>query len=110
MAKRIKVPQKSFETKDDFQFFVENEKEWFYTRIIEAITDSFERKERVAHIVKAKIEETASIVEFTSECSEWERSLNLALKWYETQEKYEMCTIAFNLLEKIKGFNEIIED
>lgn len=106
MAKRIKVPQKSFDTKDDFQFFVENEKEWFYSRIIEAITDSYEKKDRIAHIVKAKIVETMSIVEFTSEYSEWERSLNLAIKWYVSQEKYEMCTVALNLIGKIKEFEE----
>ena len=106
MAKRIKVPQKSFETKDDFQFFVENEKEWFYSRIVEAITDSYLAKDKVAHVVKAKIEETMSIVEFTSEYIEWERSLNLAIKWYESQENYEMCTVTFNLIEKIKDFNE----
>jgi len=106
MAKRIKVPQKSFETKDDFQFFVENEKEWFYSRIVEAITESYSKKDRIAHVIEAKIVETMSIVEFTSEYSEWERSLNLAIKWFESQEKYEMCTIAFNLIEKIKDFKE----
>lgn len=105
MAKRIKVPQKSFETKDDFQFFVENEKEWFYSRIVEAITDSYLAKDKVAHVIKAKIEETLSIVEFTSEYGEWERSLNLAIKWFESQENYEMCTVAFNLIEKIKDFD-----
>jgi hypothetical protein len=104
MAKRIKVPQKSFDTKDDFQYFVENEREWFYNRVVEAITDAHERGETIASIVKAKIVETMSVVEFTSDIKEWERSLGLALAWFEKQENYEMCSIIFKLNEDVKKY------
>lgn len=104
MAKKIKIPVKTFLTKADFQEFVENEKEWFYTRIIESIIDACVRNEKLAHVVEAKIEETFSTIEFTSDSSEWKRSLKLALSWFEKEEQYEKCALVFELLEKLEDY------
>lgn len=104
MAKKVKVPQKSFETKDEFQHFVETEREWFYNRVVEAISEAHENGETVTSIIKAKIVETMSVVEFTSDISEWDRSLGLAISWFEKQENYEKCSSIFNLKEEVKNF------
>jgi hypothetical protein len=103
MAKKsVKVPQKFFETKDEFQTFVENEKEWMYTRIVEAIEQAFRNGQIEAHIFEARIEETMSVIAMNSEMEEWEKSLSLAMAWYEKQEKYESCAKILKLINEIR--------
>jgi dihydrofolate reductase len=38
--KRTEVPQKYFDTRDQFTEFVETEKDWMYSRIVEAIKEA----------------------------------------------------------------------
>ena len=103
MAKRaVKVPQKNFETKAEFQTFIENEKEWMYNRIVEAIQDAFRRGFAEAHIFEARIEETMSVIAMNSEMEEWVHSLALAMKWNEEQERYEVCAHIRNLIQDIR--------
>jgi hypothetical protein len=103
MAKRIKkIPQKIFETREDFQYFIENEKEWMYSRIVEAIRFSFEHGYAEAKILEAKIEESMSSIAMNSEVEDWDHSLSLALKWYESQENYEECASILKLIDDIR--------
>ena len=102
MAKTVKVPQKFFETNQDFQDFVENEREWMYNRIVESIEYSFRNGYDIAPILEAKIEDTMKVICMNSESEEWVKSLSLALKWNEEQENYEKCSSIFELIEEIK--------
>lgn len=100
--KSVSVPQKFFETKEEFQTFVENEREWMYTRIVEAIEHAFKSGQIEAHIFEARIEETMSVIAMNSELEEWETSLSLAMKWYEEQEQYEKCAKILKLIKEIR--------
>lgn len=106
MAKKtqLKVPLKTFATKEEFQAFVTNEKEWMYNRIVDAITISYKKGWLEAKIMEARIEETMSIITMNSEMDDWIESLTLALKWFETQEKYEKCADIFKMIKEIKGY------
>ena len=98
----MKVPQKFFETREEFQEFIETQKEWMYNRIVESIEDSFNRGFITAQIVEARIEESMSIIAINSEDFEWITSLKLAMKWNEEQERYETCAKIQKLIEDIK--------
>jgi len=103
MGKIIKViPQKSFKTTDDFQSFVEKEREWMYNRIVEAISESFSQGFTEAYIFEASIQETMSVITMRSEIGEWIRSLSLAMQWNENQERYEVCIKIRNLIQDIR--------
>lgn len=106
MAKRKeiknKVPQKYFITEKEFQNFISNEKGWMYNRIVEAIEHSFSNDQITANIMEANIEESMNTMFMDSDFSEWDKSLKLALSWYESQEDYERCSVIFELIEKIK--------
>ena len=100
MAK-LKVPLKYFDTKKDFQDFIDQEKEWMYSRIFEAIKYAESNGYEEAHILEAKIEESMSVIMMNSERSDWDNSLSLAIKWYEKQEQYEKCSEIVVLLKRI---------
>jgi hypothetical protein len=102
MAKSIKVPLKYFSTNEEFQNFVDTEREWMYSRIVASIEDAFRRGKNVAKILEAKIEETMSVISMDSDIDEWENSLGLALKWYEETENYEKCSEVFKLISDIR--------
>jgi hypothetical protein len=103
MAKRsVKVPQKSFLTRDDLQNFIDKEKEWMYTRIVDAIEAAYKAGQLEAHIFEAKIEETMSVISMNSEIQEWENSLTLAMKWFEQTEQYEKCAKILKLITNVR--------
>ena len=100
MAK-LKVPLKYFDTKDEFQTFIDKEKQWMYNRIFEAIKHAQSKGYDEANILEAKIAETMSVIIMNSERSDWENSLSMALKWYETQEDYEKCAEIVDILKNL---------
>jgi hypothetical protein len=104
MAKRstVKVPQKSFATREDLQDFIDREKEWMYTRIVDAIEAAYKAGQIEAHIFEAKIEESMSIISMNSEIQEWENSLTLAMKWFEENEHYEKCAKILKLIKNVR--------
>lgn len=101
MAK-LKVPLKYFDTKEEFQAFIDKEKEWMYNRIFEAIKYAESNSFEEAHILEAKIEETMSVVMMNSERSDWVNSLSLAMAWFESQERYERCSEILTILKRLK--------
>lgn len=101
MAKKVKVPLKNFATNEEFHKFVENEKEWMYNRIVNAIEQAYNDNKLEAVIFEAKIQESMSIIVMNSELGDWENSLKLAIKWYETLENYEKCSSISKLIENI---------
>lgn len=106
MAKRKvienRVPQKYFITEKEFQDFISNEQEWMYNRIVNAIEYAFGNDHLKANILEANIEENMSTMYMDSDFGEWDKSLRLALAWYEKKEDYERCSQIFDLIEKIK--------
>lgn len=105
MAKKRRIPVKSFETNKAFQDFIDIEKDWMYSRIIEAITEAYDLSQDHADVMEAKITESMSIISMKSDRSEWTTSLNLALKWYESEERYEDCVKLVKLISNIKASN-----
>ena len=103
MAKR-KIPVKSFLTNEEFQSFIESEKDWLFSHIIRAIEKAFFENLEAAEIMEAKISETMNKITMRSERHEWITSLTLALKWYESGERYEKCAKILNLINSIKEF------
>jgi hypothetical protein len=101
MAKR-RIPVKSFDTNKEFQDFIDVEKEWMYNRIVSAIREAYDLSQDYADIMEAKISESMSIISMKSDRDEWCVSLNLALKWYESQEKYEICADLVKLISNIQ--------
>ena len=95
---------KTFATKEDFQSFINNEKEWMYNRIYEAISNSFKKGWLEAKIMEARIEESMSVITMNSDLDDWVESLTLALKWYESQEKYERCSEIFKMIKDIRVY------
>lgn len=102
MAKRKITPLKKFDTNQDLQEFIDQEKAWMYGRIVEAIISAHNNLEDRAVILEAKIRETMSVVTMNADKSEWTNSLSLALKWYESVEEFEKCSEVIKLLEHIK--------
>jgi hypothetical protein len=105
MAKR-KIPVKHFLTNEEFQNFIESERDWMYTHIIEAIEKAFFEESEYAEIMEAKISETMSKIVMKSESYEWVTSLKLAMKWYEEEEKYERCGEILKLINGIQEFQK----
>jgi len=103
MAKR-KIPVKNFLTNEDFQEFIEKEKEWIYFRVIEAIEKSFFEGSDCADIMEAKIADPMSKIQMKSEIYEWCNSLKLALKWFEKEENYEKCGEILKLIRDIEEY------
>lgn len=101
MAK-MKVPLKYFNTKEEFQEFIDKEKEWMYNRIFEAIQYAHKNSFEEAHILEAKIEENMSVIMMNSERGDWVNSLTLAIKWYEKIENYERCGEIVKMLKEIR--------
>lgn len=100
--KRRRIPVKSFETNKEFQDFIAIEKDWMYNRIIEAITEAYDLSQDYADVMEAKITESMSIISMKSDRSEWVTSLTLALKWYESEERYEDCAKLMKLITNVK--------
>lgn len=96
------VPQKSFDTNDSFQMFLDEEKSWMYDRIFEAIMEAFMTGQKKAHILEAKIEDTMSVIAINSDMAEWVTSLDLARVWYESVERYEDCAAVRDLIKSIQ--------
>jgi hypothetical protein len=101
MARR-RIPVKSFETNREFRDFIDEEKEWMYTRIVESIKDAYDRSLDQADVMEAKITESMSVISMKSDRSEWITSLKLALSWYESVEKYEKCAELVSLIKDIE--------
>jgi hypothetical protein len=106
MAKKqqMKVPLKTFATKEEFQSFVNSEKEWMYNRIVESISYSFKKGWLEAKIMEARIEDSMSVITMNSDLDDWVESLTLALRWYESVEKYEKCSEIFKMIKEVKTF------
>lgn len=96
------VPQKSFDTNDKFQVFLETEKEWMYNRIHEAINDAFKSGTDTAFIMEAKIADTMTVMTINSDVSEWVDSLTLSIEWYVESEMYERCAKIRDLITAIE--------
>ena len=101
MAKR-RIPVKHFLTSEEFQNFIESERDWMYTHIISSIEKAFFEGSDYAEIMQAKISETMSTITMKSERYEWVTSLKLAMKWYEDEEKYERCAEILKLIKSIQ--------
>jgi hypothetical protein len=104
MAKRkVKIPRRDFQTKADFQTFLDDEKEWMYNRIFEAIKLAHKSKGVEAQILEVGIEESMTVLTMNSFITDWEETLTLALKWYEKHEKYEKCSEVLNLITEVQN-------
>ena len=102
MAKRKRIPVKNFQTTKEFQDFIDIEKEWMYGRIVESITEAYDLSQDHADVMEAKISETMSVITMKSDRSEWVTSLSLALKWYESVERYETCAALVKIIRDIE--------
>lgn len=102
MAKKRRIPVKSFETVQDFQQFIHCEKDWMYSKIYEGIMEAFLSNLDSADVLEAKIEETMDLISIKSDREEWIYSLSLAIEWYESEEMYEKCADILNLIKKIQ--------
>lgn len=98
----MKVPLKYFDTKIQFQDFIDKEKAWMYNRIVEAIKHAEAHSFEEAHILEAKIEDSMSVIMMNTERADWNDSLTLALRWYEKQEDYERCAEIVGIIKKIR--------
>lgn len=109
MAK-VKIPEKYFRTKEDFQYFLESKeiptREWMHGRIVQSIRNAFKKGQQTADIFDARIEETMSTIRMTSEREDWTTSLDLALQWNIEVERYETCSEIKKLIEDIETFDE----
>jgi hypothetical protein len=101
MAKR-RIPVKHFPTNEEFQNFIESEKDWMYTHIINSIEKAFFEGSDYAEIMEAKISASMSTITMKSQRYEWVTSLKLAMKWYEDEEKYERCIEILKLIKSIQ--------
>ena len=100
--KRLKsAPKKYFKTREDFYQFIDDEKEWLFSRFADAIEEAYRKGHIEAQVLDAQIEETMTIIKMTSKIEEWENSLNLALDWNIVQEKYEICSTIVKLKDEI---------
>ena len=104
--KTVKIPQKYFETKDEFQSFIENEKTWMFTRIVTAIRDSLTRGENEVKLLEARISETSSVITMKSTIDEWHVSLNLGLEWFIQEENYEYCAVIKKLISDVEEYKD----
>lgn len=105
MAKKnqMRAPQRVFPNQEAFTTFVENEKEWMYNRIVEAIHDAFLNGKTKAFILEAKIEDTMDVFHVDSAMEEWDYSLGLALEFNTIKENYEKCSDIVKLKKSIKN-------
>ena len=99
------IPAKHFKTNEEFQTFIDNEQEWMYERIVEAINEAHFSSQDYADILKAKISDTKSVISIKADRSDWKTSLDLAIKWYIDKEQYEKCAEISNLLKEIFSTN-----
>lgn len=95
------IPIKEFETEDEYQVFLETEREWLYNIIVNSIAYSIELNLDEADIFEARINELSSAIFMSSSRKEWKRSLSLALNWFSGDEQYERCVEIQNLLSKL---------
>lgn len=95
--------EKSFSTERELATFLATEQDWMFNRIYEAIEEAFYHVQSEAEIFVAKIIEDDTLIDITSECNEWARSLGLCITYFESQEEYEKCYDAKLLLEDIKS-------
>ena len=104
--KQLKVPRKVFANQAAFTEFVENEKEWMYNRIVEAIGVAFNSGKTKAFILEAKLEDSMSLFNVDSTNDEWEYSLSLALDYNTAKENYEKCSDILKLMKSIRAASE----
>jgi hypothetical protein len=97
------VPKKTFSTREDFKKFIEEEKEWMYDRIIQSIKYAHKYHLVEAKVLEASIENTMTVIEMNSYTEDWIESLNLAISWYESREKYEECSEVLKLIQSIQN-------
>ncbi len=91
-----------FESRENFLFFLENEKEKMYSIIWESIDRAHALGSNSAYILEVYLIEESSYIDMISTREEWQESLNLALKYYISEEKYEECSSIKKLIDKIK--------
>lgn len=101
--KKENVPLKTFKNNESFQLFINDEKDWMYTRIVDSIQECFSMNEKLAVVMEAKIEDTMSVITISSDVVEWPTSLSMAIDWYSKDENYEKCA---KIRDLIKSINE----
>lgn len=96
--------EKHFYNEEDMSNFLEGDdnKEWMYNRIYEAIEYAFCNAETEAEILAAVLEEDNTVINLTSTVDEWANSLELCMKFFVKQEEYEKCHDIKLLIEDIK--------
>lgn len=100
------VPQKRFNSQEDLEFFLKDQKEWMYKRTTDCIREALRSGHETAVILEAIIGEdtslTATSIVIEIDISDWINSLTLALKWYVLQENYEKCSELRDMIEDIR--------
>lgn len=93
----------SFSNREEFEEFLESEKDKMYSIIWESINSTFKRGENSAYIVEIYLEEEGTYIDMISDEEDWIKSLNLALNYYISIEEYEKCAKLKKLIEEIQN-------
>ena len=88
---------------EDISIFLRDEKEQFFTAIIDSITMGWKNKLSVVPVAEFTITESESVIDIAIDEDDWSESLHMALYHYETEEEYEKCTELQNLIDEING-------
>jgi len=91
-----------FNSREEFQHFIDTEKEKMYELIWSCIEESYRKGKNSAHIAEVYLEEESVYVDIISDVDEWEGSLTLAEKYYAVVEKYENSSKIRDLVKEIK--------
>lgn len=90
-----------FKSRKHFQEFLEEEKEQMYTTIWKSIDEAHAMGRREAYVAEIYLEEESVYIDMTSEKHEWKGSLSLALDYFSSEEKYEICAEIKALIDSI---------
>jgi hypothetical protein len=88
---------------EEISIFLRDEKEQFFTAIIDSIKKGWKEKLTVVPVAEFVVKDTDIIIDIAIDEDDWNESLHLALYHYEDSEEYEMCTKLQNLIDDIYG-------
>ena len=90
----------TFKNEDSFVDFMETPNREIYYTIWKSIDYAYSTKKNLAYVAEVFIEEEDKTLDLIVNQIEWENSLNLALKFFEKEEEYEMCIKIKKLIER----------
>jgi hypothetical protein len=90
-----------FKDRSTLEDFIKNEREQMYEMILESIEYAFVMNEEIAEVCTMHVVKENVYIDMISRREEWKESLSLALEYYVTEEKYEMCSVVKNLIDDL---------